>query len=131
MPLGTGPNLHILLVEDDELAQRVVADDLRERCFEVLEAGPGDEALVIFGAGTFNLLVTDIRTPGEISGWDLAERRREREPTLPVIYVTGYSDTAPRQAPGSWIIYKPFDLEALADAILRVIAYREDGVRTG
>jgi CheY-like chemotaxis protein len=32
------------------------------------------------------VLVTDIRLPGEIDGWQIAERCREHDPKLPVVY---------------------------------------------
>jgi len=40
--------MRILLAEDDELVRSVVADDLRERGLEVVEAGTGVEALMLY-----------------------------------------------------------------------------------
>ncbi len=109
--------MRILLVEDEFLVRDTVAYELREQGFEVIEAATGDEARAVCAGGGFDVLVTDIRMPGETSGWDLAELCRAQRPDLPVVYMTGYSHVAHRQVAGSLLLQKPFSLDALRDAI--------------
>jgi DNA-binding NtrC family response regulator len=45
------------------------------------------------------VLVTDIKLPGRINGWQIAERCREHDPGLPVIYTTGFSPVEARPKP--------------------------------
>ncbi|MGX9428850.1 MULTISPECIES: response regulator [Bradyrhizobium] len=54
------------------------------------------------------MLVTDVRLPGKLDGWQIAEHCRESHPELPVIYATGYSPTTPHPVPSSRIVKKPF-----------------------
>ncbi len=114
--------MRILLVEDDFLVRATVAEDLRERGYTVIEAESGDEALPLCTVGEFDLLLTDIRMPGRTNGWDLAEHCRRSRPDLPVIYVTGYSDTPSRRVDGSRYLTKPFLFAALAQAILELVS---------
>jgi DNA-binding NtrC family response regulator len=72
-----------------------------------------------------DVLVTYVRLPGNIDGWQIAERCRESDPELPVIYATGYSPTAPRPVPGSRIVNKPFH----PDEVVRIV--RELGGQKG
>jgi ferritin-like metal-binding protein YciE len=54
----------------------------------VIEASDGEEALAWCKQRVADVLVTDIRLPGRIDGWQIAERCREHDPELPVIYAT-------------------------------------------
>ncbi|WP_240540038.1 response regulator [Salinarimonas soli] len=116
--------MRILLVEDDFLVRDTIAYDLRERGYVVIEAESGDEALLICRGAEFDVLVTDIRMPGKLNGWDLAESCRESRPNLPVIYTTGYSDVPSRHVPGSRYFGKPYQLEAVANAIVELTSRR-------
>lgn len=43
-----------------------------------------------------DVLITDVKLPGGIDGWLIAERCREDDPKLPVIDATCFSPVAPR-----------------------------------
>lgn len=116
--------LRILLVEDEWLVRQAVADEFRERGFEVIEASSGDEALGICAGGGFDLLVTDIRMPGATNGWDLAEHCRARHPDLPVVYISGYSDVVPRPVAGGVLVDKPFALSSVTQLVRELTSGR-------
>ncbi len=98
----------ILVVEDDLLVREMAVEALRDAGFEVMEAPDGGSALELCGAARLDALLTDIRLPGPISGWDVAEKCRESDPTLPVIYATAISNVPPRPVPGSRWCNKPY-----------------------
>jgi CheY-like chemotaxis protein len=50
-----------------------------------------------------DVLITDVKLPGSVDGWQIAERCREHAPELPAIYATGFSPVAPRPVPGRLI----------------------------
>src|SRR3954469_21283234 len=83
--------VRILLVEDDPLIREFVVEALREEGFEVIHAANGEQALIWCGRKVADVLVTDIKLPGNVDGWQIAERCREHDPGLPVIYATGFS----------------------------------------
>lgn len=103
----------VLVVEDEGMLLEIVAAELEEAGFRVLPAATAEEAAGILGGGGIDLLFTDIRLPGRLDGWDLAERARDLHPGLPVIYVTGYSAEAPRQVSDSILVMKPYRPSAI------------------
>ncbi len=107
--------MHILVVEDELLVRCVIVDELLDAGFEVIEAVTGEEALRHCEAA--DVLFTDIRLPGELTGWDIAERCREARPSIPVIYATGYTHVAPRRVPGSLFFPKPYRGSQVIEAI--------------
>lgn len=122
--MSSGSKPTVLVVEDEELLRIVIHDELREAGFEVMEAADGGKALAILtSAQRIDLLFTDIRMPGGLSGWDVAEQARALRPDLPVIYATGFSDECPRIVEGARFFKKPYRPSAIVDAA------RELGVR--
>ncbi|MCK1268931.1 response regulator [Bradyrhizobium sp. 49] len=109
--------MRILVVEDDPLIREFVVEALREAGYEVIHASNGEDALAWFGRRVADVLVTDIRLPGAIDGWQIAERCREQDPELPVIYATGFSPVAPRAVIGSVFLRKPFPPEEVVRAV--------------
>ncbi|HEY8564354.1 MAG TPA: response regulator [Beijerinckiaceae bacterium] len=112
------PVTRLLVVEDEPLVREVVVEELRDAGYDVLEAETAEEGLSILEhTPDVAVLFTDIRLPGSLTGWDLAEAARRLRPGLPVIYATGYSEERPRQVPGSLFMHKPYRPSAVIRAV--------------
>lgn len=116
--------MRILVVEDDALVREFVVEVLREQGYDVIHAANGEEALAWCGRHAADVLITDVRLPGGIDGWQIAERCRERDPGLPVIYATGFSPVAPRPVSGSLTLQKPYHSEDIVRAVRRLSSDR-------
>src|SRR5205085_12462017 len=84
----------IFVVEDDELVQDLLKDTLEDAGFAVSLATSGEQAIKMLDAKGeyFRALVTDINLgPSQTSGWDVAQRARQINDQLPVLYITGGS----------------------------------------
>lgn len=112
----------VLLVEDEPLLLDILELEFEGFGYVVLRAADGNEALAALGDPTkpIDLLVTDIRLPGPLNGWDVAEEARRRDARLPVIYVTGYTDEPPRDVPKSVFIMKPYRPSLIVRAARRL-----------
>jgi CheY-like chemotaxis protein len=106
----------VMVVEDEWLLREQIAEDLRDHGWDVLEASTGEKALGYVRSGRhLDLLITDIRLPGRLNGWDIAELCRDVEPELPVIYTTANAQDASRMVSGSLFLGKPIRVDVLVD----------------
>ncbi len=81
----------ILLVEDDPAVRGLARKVLSRHGYDTLEAADGASAIEAFDQlEGIDLLITDVVMPG-MSGWELATALRERQPTLRVLFMSGYS----------------------------------------
>jgi CheY-like chemotaxis protein len=112
--------VRILVVEDDALIREFVVEALREEGYHVIHAANGEEALAWCGRRIVDILITDVKLSGSVDGWQIAERCREHNPELPVIYATGFSPVARRPVPGSQMLPKPYRPEDIVRAVRRV-----------
>ena len=82
----------VLVVEDAEPLRCLIREFLSDCGYTVLEASDGKEALEMFrqSSSRIHLLITDLVMPG-ISGRQLAEELTALDPTLCVLYMSGYS----------------------------------------
>ena len=65
-----------------------------------------------------DIVFSDIMMPGGISGLELAREIRRRQPDLPIVLTTGYSEAAAGMKNGEFrLLLKPYSLEAFADAL--------------
>jgi PAS domain S-box-containing protein len=82
----------ILLVEDDPMVRGHTETQLVALGYRVISAENAHDAIDRVNNGTMpDLLFTDIVMPGSMNGRQLAERLRERWPTLKVLYTSGFS----------------------------------------
>lgn len=116
--------MRILVVEDDPLVCEIVVDVLREEGHNVVHVADGEEALAWCKRRVAEVLITDIQLPGAIDGWQIAERCRESDPDLPVIYATGFSPVASRPVSGSVLLQKPYHPDQVVQAINQVTTGR-------
>ncbi|MBN8875445.1 MAG: PAS domain S-box protein [Rhodospirillales bacterium] len=120
-PKVAQPGQAILLVDDETIAREAMAARLGELGYRVLEAADGPAALsIVDGGAPVDLLVTDVGLPNGMNGRQVAEAVRERHPGVPVLFITGYAGT--ELPPGSEVIDKPFELNALARRVQGLLA---------
>lgn len=85
----------VLLVEDDESLGDVTVALLSAQGAKVLRASRAEAALRLLDAGASpDIVLSDIVMPGDMDGVALARQLRERRPDLPVVLITGYSNSA-------------------------------------
>ena len=120
-PAGRGES--ILITEDDNAVRRVAERILQSAGYSVRSAGGGSEALELLDNPTApcDLLLADLIMPG-MRGDDLARRAVAMRPGLHVLFMSGYSDSAPPTdlgptAGGVAFIDKPFDAGALLEKL--------------
>ncbi len=116
--------MRVLIVEDDPLIREFVVEALREEGFDVIHAADGAQALILCDCKVADVLVTDVKLPGTIDGWQIAERCRQHDPDLPVVYATGFSPVTPRPDPGSLVLQKPYHPDQVVEAIRAVTSGR-------
>jgi CheY-like chemotaxis protein len=98
-PAGQGSpdapsGLRMLLIDDDAVLRRVLADILIEDGHSVVEAAGGRDALMHLERGDrFDVVITDLGMP-EMNGWDVARAVKARWPKLRVVLVTGWGQDA-------------------------------------
>ena len=79
----------ILVVEDDEDVRETICQMLKGSGFRVETATTGLEALAIIDKRPFDLMVADIRLPGGISGLEMTQCARVRQPALKCLFISG------------------------------------------
>jgi PAS domain S-box-containing protein len=103
LPIGMGPagestagpetggerKGRILLVDNDPQVLSILGEMLKDAGHHVLPVPSGSEALRVFVPSGFDLIITNVGMP-EMSGWDVAERLRTKDPNVPVIFITGW-----------------------------------------
>jgi two-component system cell cycle sensor histidine kinase/response regulator CckA len=119
----------VLLVEDEN-AVRILAHRILERAgYHVLDARHGVDALLLWRqhAPQIDAVVTDLVMP-EMGGRALADRLRAMNPTLPIVFMSGYSDDemTRRGFADSQIAFlaKPFSAESLVGAVREALRAR-------
>jgi PAS domain S-box-containing protein len=110
---------HIVVVEDDDALRLATKRFLERSGYVVTVAASGAEALrLIESAPTpVDLVITDVIMP-EMNGRELAERLRERYPTLRMLLTSGFTQSALLRdqilTDGTAFLEKPYELSTLA-----------------
>lgn len=108
----------VLLAEDEEILRDLLVELISPLSLDVIQCASADEALGHLENHVVDLLLSDIRMPGHLDGWDLAEIVWARWPRLPVILTSGHMQVAIDQMPEhSVFIPKPWKLDVLYDAV--------------
>jgi response regulator RpfG family c-di-GMP phosphodiesterase len=115
----------ILIVEDDPGVRDLLQDVLGGAGHEVSQAPTGRDALALLDSNRFHLVVTDVLMPG-MSGLEVLQEVKRRDPTTEVIVITGHPnlDTALEALHGGAydLVAKPFtDLEFLHRLVERAL----------
>jgi DNA-binding response OmpR family regulator len=81
-------NSRILVVDDDESVRRFLLRTLERRGYVISEAGDASSGRECMSSGAFDLVLCDLRMPGE-SGLDFVRFLRTEYPETTVIMISG------------------------------------------
>lgn len=77
----------ILVVEDDEVLNKMVCTKLKQEAFETFSAFDGEEALNLMDQEYIDLIISDIMMPN-MNGYELTKELRDAAYTTPVLMIT-------------------------------------------
>ena len=114
----------VLVVDDDPDVRLFLSTSLETLGFDVAVAEDAERGLAVLEDVAPDILVVDFAMPG-MNGAQMARVVRDRRPDLPVIFASGYSETAEIEAAmgkSAILLRKPFgiaELEAVLNAALQ------------
>ena len=114
----------VWIIDDDRSIRWVLEKALEREKIAFKSFASADEALQELNHDTPQIVLSDIRMPGQ-SGFELLHILHERFPALPVIIMTAYSDleSAVSSFQGGAFEYlpKPFDIDNAVELVRRAI----------
>ena len=144
--MGMTTIAHVIVVDDDPSVRQMVCDYLTDNDVRVTALATGRDISEVMQRETIDLVILDLRLPGE-DGMQIARKLRE-ESELPIIMLTGRKDEADRvmglELGADDYVTKPFSprellarirallrrsraQETVADGLTKVRAYRFSG----
>ena len=115
------PSPRVLIVDDEEGVRLLVARALRSAGYDVVAASDGLDGLAVANEqGPFDLFLLDVRMPA-MTGEELANELRRRDPDCKILYFTGFADQLFTAKPMLWdreaFLEKPAAPTALLEAV--------------
>ena len=117
----------VLLVEDEDAVRMFGARALKNKGYNVLEAGNGEEALDVINSDAnrkIDLIISDVVMPG-MDGHTLVQLVRHEMPEIKIVLMSGYSEDVfaedVERDPGIEFLAKPFSLKDLASKVKEVM----------
>ncbi|HXJ76551.1 MAG TPA: sigma-54 dependent transcriptional regulator [Candidatus Dormibacteraeota bacterium] len=119
------PPAKILLVEDDSAIVATLRRVLSDEGYEVAFEKTGDAGLATAIAGSFDVVLTDLKMPG-MNGLELVRQLHVARPRLPIVMMTAHGTTATAieatQAGAYDYLLKPFEIPELLKLVGQAVA---------
>ncbi|MBQ4378663.1 MAG: sigma-54-dependent Fis family transcriptional regulator [Treponema sp.] len=119
----------ILIIDDEKNIREGLAADFEMDGYNVKIAANGNEGLSLLEKGDIDLVITDLRMPGSISGEQVLREVTTKMPGIPVIVLTGHGsiDAAVKaMQDGAYdFLTKPLNLTQLEVIVKRALEGRE------
>jgi CheY-like chemotaxis protein len=117
-PSSRNARVPVLVIDDDPAVRETLVQGLEFDGFDVIEAADGRAGLALLERGApAALAVIDFAMPG-MNGAETARAAQRLRPGLPIIFASGYAETAALDGiSGAVTLRKPFKIAALAQKI--------------
>lgn len=120
-PKHAGRGEVVVVVEDEAVVRALIVEVLHDCGYQVREADDGPSGLALLDSvERVDLLITDIGLPG-MNGRKMVDAARLKRPTLKVLFMTGYADSAAATQGfldgGMRLMTKPFSIDHLGREI--------------
>ena len=105
---------NILVIDDEEKILDALRLNREQTGYSVATAKTGEEGLILFNNGDFDLVLADLQLP-DMQGTEVMRRLKEKRPSIEVIIISGYGSVAPAgeatKAPAGNLIEKKINKE--------------------
>jgi CheY-like chemotaxis protein len=123
--MGKGKkDIRVLIAEDNVLNQRIIEILIKRMGWNYTLVADGTEAVSECFIGAYDVILMDIDMP-VMNGWDATIEIRKRDPNIPIIALTAYSEESFRkksfEAGMNMFLSKPYNKEEIYEAILNSI----------
>jgi CheY-like chemotaxis protein len=113
-------SITVLVVDDEEPVRKFVDRVFQDAGYQTVLASDGPEAIEVASKlASLDILVTDVMMP-LMAGDELARRLRQVQPSLKVLYLTGYADSLFKEKVTLWedeaYLDKPCSIKGLLQA---------------
>jgi PAS domain S-box-containing protein len=124
-----GGQENILVVDDDELQQKVTCNIMEKLGYNVASINSGEDAVNMIMAEPYDLLILDMVMPEGMDGLETYQRALEINPSQKAIIVSGYSEgerieMALKLGAGAFV-RKPLTIKSLAQATRKALDREE------
>jgi CheY-like chemotaxis protein len=119
-----------LIVEDDALLRAVACCIVEDLGFRAMEAECAEAAMTLLErhGSSIRLLLTDVHMPGEVDGFQLAQRCVERWPHISVLVMSAQATPQPDELPeGADFISKPLTADIVQARLQKLISDEDAG----
>jgi CheY-like chemotaxis protein len=117
----------VLVVEDEALIRISALHIVADAGFDVLEACNADEALAILDSrNDIRAVLTDIRMPGSMDGWELAGAIRRRWPPMHLVVASAHAPNGGILPANGRFIGKPYTAEQITTALYELFEHDLD-----
>ncbi|MGO4504664.1 MULTISPECIES: response regulator [unclassified Dyella] len=121
----------ILIIEDDPVFARILADMVRRKGYRVLAAADGESGLQLAAKHSPTGILLDVMLPG-MDGWTVIERLKENTATrhVPVHFISAVDEANRGRDLGAvGFLTKPVSREAIGEAFDRLLHFAEGHMR--
>lgn len=121
----------ILIIEDDPVFARILADMVRRKGYRVLAAADGESGLQLAARYRPTGILLDVMLPG-MDGWTVIERLKDNAATrhVPVHFISAVDEANRGRDLGAvGFLTKPVSREAIGDAFDRLLHFAEGRMR--
>ncbi len=114
----------VLVVDDEALVRWSVQQVLQKASYQLSTANTGEEAILHLTSKQYDIIITDMRLPGE-DGFAVAAKAKKINPACHVIMMTAFGDTASKERAKALgiehFVDKPVDLAELVWLVHRLM----------
>lgn len=124
----------VLIVDDEPAVLITYRLILEQQGYEVAACGTSKEALAAVNAQNFDLILTDYSLEQQHTGFEVIERARAKDPSVPSLLLTGYAnqETADRAAAMNvGVLYKPIEIQQFLSETRKALGEHHESVKTG
>ena len=111
---------NILVIDDDRNICNMLDEMLSSDNYHVETFTDSSKAVERFYEHPFDVVITDLKMP-DLSGWQVAKKVKEKNPSIPVIMITGsktmYFEKSMADFGVDYVINKPFRMEKILEIV--------------